>query len=175
MNKDKKLVFGILALLVSIVVVSISYAGFTQNLNINGTGSVQATDWSVHFANLTNGIRNGTANERTAPTIKSGNTSIGDYAVDFYDYNDFGMNNEKYDGVIFFRNTIPGNRYYGIYMTGNAQLYFTYERNDKTLDDLLQEMGIKNFKIDNKKTLKYDYPLTLYTPSNKNMDTKNFV
>ena len=84
MNKDKKLVFGILALLVSIVAVSISYAAFTQNLNINGTANVQATSWSVHFANLTNGVRSGTAVERTAPTIKSGRTDIGDYAVEFY-------------------------------------------------------------------------------------------
>lgn len=59
-----------------------------------------------------------------------------DYAVDFYDYNDFGMNNEKYDGVIFFRNTYPNDRYYGIYMTGNAQLYFTDDRNDSTLDSI---------------------------------------
>ena len=84
MNKDRKLVFGVLALLVGIIVISISYAAFTQNLNINGTGNVQATSWSVHFANLTNGVRNGTAVERTAPTIKSGRTDIGDYAVDFY-------------------------------------------------------------------------------------------
>ena len=84
MNKDRKLVFGVLALLVGIIVISITYAGFTQNLNINGTANVVATSWNVHFANLVNGIRNGTANERTAPTIKSGNTTIGDYAVDFY-------------------------------------------------------------------------------------------
>ena len=84
MNKDKKLVFGILALLVSIVAVSISYAAFTQNLNINGVANVQASNWSVHFANLTNGVRNGTAVEQTAPTIKSEQTSIGDYAVTFY-------------------------------------------------------------------------------------------
>ena len=84
MNKDKKLVFGILALLVSIVAVSISYAAFTQNLNINGVANVQASNWSVHFANLTNGVRNGTAVEQTTPTIKSGQTSIGDYAVTFY-------------------------------------------------------------------------------------------
>ncbi len=84
MSKDKKLVFGILALLVSIVAVSISYAAFTQNLNINGTGKVQATSWSVHFANLSNAITSGTANETTAPTIKSGRTDIGDYAVSFY-------------------------------------------------------------------------------------------
>ena len=84
MNKDKKLVFGVLALLVGIIVISISYAAFTQNLNINGTGNVQATSWSVHFANLSNAVTNGTAVERTAPTIKTGRTDIGDYAVDFY-------------------------------------------------------------------------------------------
>ena len=84
MNKDKKLVFGVLALLVGIIVISISYAAFTQNLNINGTGNVQATSWSVHFANLSNAVTNGTAVERTAPTIKSGRTDIGDYEVEFY-------------------------------------------------------------------------------------------
>ena len=55
-KKENKIVFGILALLVSIVAVSISYAAFTQNLNINGTGNVQATSWSVHFANLSNAV-----------------------------------------------------------------------------------------------------------------------
>ena len=84
MNKDKKVVFGLLALIVGIVAISISYAAFTQNLNINGTANVEATSWSVHFANLTNGVRNGTAVEQTAPTIKSGQTTIGDYSVDFY-------------------------------------------------------------------------------------------
>ena len=59
-----------------------------------------------------------------------------EYAVDFYDYNDFGINSEKYDGVIFFRITYPSDRYYGIYMTGNAQLYFTDYRNDNTLDKI---------------------------------------
>ena len=59
-----------------------------------------------------------------------------EYAVDFYDYNDFGINSEKYDGVIFFRNTYPSDRYYGIYMTGNARLYFTDYRNDNTLDKI---------------------------------------
>ncbi len=84
MNKDRKLVFGILALLVGIVAVSISYAAFTQNLNINGTANVQATNWSVHFANLSNGVRNGTASEVVAPTIKASRTDIGDYSVKFF-------------------------------------------------------------------------------------------
>ena len=84
MNKDRKLVFGILALLVGIIVISISYAAFTQNLNINGTGNVQATSWSVHFANLTNAVTSGTAHEDVAPTIKASRTDIGDYEVSFY-------------------------------------------------------------------------------------------
>ena len=84
MNKDRKLVFGILALVVGIVAVSISYAAFTQNLNINGTGNVQATSWSVHFANLTNAVTSGTAHEDVAPTIKASRTDIGDYEVSFY-------------------------------------------------------------------------------------------
>ena len=58
------------------------------------------------------------------------------YAVDFYDFNDFGRNTDTYDGVIFFRNTYPEDRYYGIYMTGNAKLYFTNDRNDITLDNI---------------------------------------
>ena len=84
MNKDRKVVFGILMLLVGIVAVSISYAAFTQNLNINGTANVQATNWSVHFANLSNGVRNGTASEVVAPTIKASRTDIGDYSVKFF-------------------------------------------------------------------------------------------
>ena len=84
MDKNRKLVFGILTLLASIVVVSITYAAFTQNLNINGTGNVQATSWSVHFANLTNAVTSGTAHEDVAPTIKASRTDIGDYEVSFY-------------------------------------------------------------------------------------------
>ena len=84
MDKNRKLVFGILALVTSLVVVSISYAAFTQNLNINGSANVQATSWSVHFANLTNAVTSGTAHEDVAPTIKASRTDIGDYEVSFY-------------------------------------------------------------------------------------------
>ena len=84
MNKNKKLVFGILALLVGIVAISISYAAFTQNLNINGTANVEATAWSVHFANLVKEDWGDTTQEATAPTIKASRTEIGDYSVDFY-------------------------------------------------------------------------------------------
>jgi uncharacterized membrane protein YgcG len=58
------------------------------------------------------------------------------YALDFYDFNDFGITYDKYDGVILFRNTYEYDPYYGSYMTGRAQLYFTDSRNDQVLDDI---------------------------------------
>jgi hypothetical protein len=82
MERSKNyVVFGILALIVSLVAVSLAYAGFTQNLNINGTANIKSVKWEVKFVNLSNEIATGTATELTAPTIKSGSTSIGDYSV----------------------------------------------------------------------------------------------
>lgn len=57
-----------------------------------------------------------------------------DYAVDFYDYNNFGIDYESYSGVILFRNTYESDPYYGIYHTGYAQQYFPEERSEATLD-----------------------------------------
>lgn len=82
MEKSKNyIVFGILALVVSLVAVSLAYAGFTQTLTINGSGTVKTVKWDVHFANLGTAVTTGTGSEITAPTIKSGATSIGDYVV----------------------------------------------------------------------------------------------
>lgn len=58
------------------------------------------------------------------------------YAADFYDYNDFGINYDKYSGVLLLRNTNPSDKYYNIYTFGDAQLYFSYERLENTLDDI---------------------------------------
>ncbi len=41
------LIFSILALIVSLIAVSLAYAGFTQSLNINGSGTVKAAKWYV--------------------------------------------------------------------------------------------------------------------------------
>lgn len=59
-----------------------------------------------------------------------------EYAADFYDYNDFGINNTLYDGVILFRNTYENDPYFNVYTFGNAQLYFPYERCENMLDDI---------------------------------------
>ena len=51
-----------------------------------------------------------------------------DYAVDFYDYNDFGIDFDKYNGIIIFVNMNESNRYFNFYMFGDAQLYFDNSR-----------------------------------------------
>lgn len=82
MERSKNyVVFGVLALVVSLVAISLAYAGFTQTLNINGSANVKSVKWDVHFANLGTAVTTGTASQLTAPTIKSNNTVIGDYSV----------------------------------------------------------------------------------------------
>ena len=44
-----------------------------------------------------------------------------DFAADFYDYNDFGINFESYSGVLLLRNTYEQDPYYNVYMFGEAQ------------------------------------------------------
>lgn len=62
-----------------------------------------------------------------------------DYAVDFYDYNDFGIDDEHYSGIIFFRNTYT-NPYYGVYFFGEAQLYYSEDRLDDMLDNIYNDI-----------------------------------
>lgn len=59
-----------------------------------------------------------------------------DYAADFYDYNDFGIDKENYSGVLLLRNTYSADPYFNVYTFGNAQLYFDYDRCEKMLDDI---------------------------------------
>lgn len=68
-----------------------------------------------------------------------------EYAVDFYDYNNFGVDYESYSGVILFRNTYELDPYYGIYNTGFAQQYFTEARYNATLDKIYNYFVNKNY------------------------------
>lgn len=57
------------------------------------------------------------------------------YAQDFYDYNDFGIDDKYYSGVLILRNAYPDYPYYSIRSFGEAQLYFSGKRTDTMLDD----------------------------------------
>lgn len=68
-----------------------------------------------------------------------------DYSADFYDYNDFGLDLDKYSGVLLFRNTYEEDPYYDIYTFGNAQLYFSYNRLENVLDNIYDDLHNGNY------------------------------
>ena len=68
-----------------------------------------------------------------------------EYATDFYDYNDFGMDFEKYDGVLIFRNAYSSDPFYNIYTFGDAQLYFPFERCEEILDSIYPYFSTHNY------------------------------
>lgn len=66
------------------------------------------------------------------------------YASDFYDYNDFGMDYNN-SGVLLFRNTYSNDPYYNIYMFGDAQLYLSQDRVEVILDNIYNHLHNKNY------------------------------
>lgn len=68
-----------------------------------------------------------------------------DYAADFYDYNDFGINFDNYSGILLLRNDYSYDRYYDIYTFGDAQLYFDQSRYDNILDGIYNDFVGKRY------------------------------
>ena len=66
------------------------------------------------------------------------------YADNFYDYNDFGLNFEKYSGTILIRNINRLDPYYYMGTTGNARLYYD-DRLDYILDAIFYDMKTGNY------------------------------
>ena len=64
-----------------------------------------------------------------------------EYAADFYDYNDFGLNFENNSGILFLRNKNESDPYYDMYTFGNAQLYFINSRYDDILDSIYPDIS----------------------------------
>ena len=67
------------------------------------------------------------------------------YAVDFYDYNDFGINDDHYSGVLLYRNATSLSPYYALYTFGDAQLYFDNQRINEILDSVYNDFILKNY------------------------------
>ena len=109
MEKSRNyVVFGVLALVVSLVAVSLAYAGFSQQLNINGSASIKNASWNVHFLAPRTDTPVGTASWATAPAL-AGATKIGDFSatlnapgdeLDFdFDVENTGTFNAKLDSI----------------------------------------------------------------------------
>lgn len=67
------------------------------------------------------------------------------FASDFYDFNDFGIDLEKYSGVLLFRNTYADDPYFDMFSFGNAQLKYYDSRMSDILDDIYPEISSKNY------------------------------
>jgi len=81
MDKKRNLgiVGGIVALGLIVLFVGIVYAGYNQDLTINGSGTVKLSSWKILFTNVSAPNLGGTAKQVTPPGITA--TKIGDYAV----------------------------------------------------------------------------------------------
>ena len=67
------------------------------------------------------------------------------FASDFYDFNDFGIDMEKYSGVLLFRNTYADNPYFDMFSFGEAQLKYYDSRMSDILDDIYPEISSKSY------------------------------
>ena len=68
-----------------------------------------------------------------------------DFAADFYDFNDFGIDFKSYNGVLLFRNTYEADPYYDMYSFGDAQLYYPSNRMSNILDRIYNNMHNGNY------------------------------
>lgn len=75
---------SVVALLLAVVGMTIGFAAFSTTLNIQGTGQVKGSKFSVIFADLGAAQTVGTASEVTGgtPEIQEGSTTISNYQVE---------------------------------------------------------------------------------------------
>lgn len=82
MKSNKKVLYSLiaLALLLSIVGISVGFASMSTTLNMNGVANVTPASWKIKFQNLSNASITGYAEVLSNPTIQS-DTHIGDYSI----------------------------------------------------------------------------------------------
>lgn len=95
-RKDGQII-AIAALAIAIVFMSVGFAVFAQNLNINGTATVEAASWDIHFDPSTFALSTGS--EAVTQSFDAGNTTLtwsttlsqpGDFAEFTVDAKNFG-------------------------------------------------------------------------------------
>ena len=83
MKENRKALYSFvaLALVLSIVGISVGFAAMSTELRINGSANVVPASWKIKFSNLSAPTISGAATVTTAPTIQS-DTHIGNYEVE---------------------------------------------------------------------------------------------
>jgi len=82
MKDNRKVLYGLvaLALVLSVVGISVGFASMSQDLTISGTTEVVPATWKIKFADLSSPTIAGTATVEEPPVI-TGDTHIGDYEI----------------------------------------------------------------------------------------------
>ncbi len=81
-NKKTIGILGVMILILVVVsVIGITYAAFTQELQIEGTASAKAASWKIKFKELQEAETIGTAKEIEKPSIESGDTKISGFVA----------------------------------------------------------------------------------------------
>ena len=78
MEKERKIkVLSLVALIVAVLGLTVAFAALSQTLTINGTASVNAAEWDVHFENLDNeASAYGNASVNKEPVIEGNNITF---------------------------------------------------------------------------------------------------
>ncbi len=77
MEKERKIkTLSLVALIVAVLGLTVAFAALSQTLTINGTASVDAAEWDVHFENLTEVYVRGSAEVLSEPVIGNDGKSI---------------------------------------------------------------------------------------------------
>ena len=89
-NKKRNILLGVL--IVGVISMTVAFAALSTNLSINGTASLPATSWNIHFANgvdNTSGTHaNGKTNRGTITGLQFAATSISNFTATLYQPND---------------------------------------------------------------------------------------
>ena len=104
-RKDGQII-AIAALAIAIVFMSVGFAVFAQNLNINGTATVEAASWDIHFDQSTFAITTGS--KAVTQSFDAGSTTLtwsttlsqpGDFAEFTVDVKNFGTLDAKLKSI----------------------------------------------------------------------------
>ena len=88
MDKSKNyILFGFLALLVSLIAAALAYISYQQSLDVE-SNTLNDVEWNVHFINLAISHKSDGVIVNIAPTI-TGGTVINDYSITFTKIDDY--------------------------------------------------------------------------------------
>ena len=89
-NKKRNILLGVLIL--GVISMTVAFAALSTTLSINGTASLPATSWNIHFANgvdnTPNTHANGKVNKGTITGLQFAATSISNFTATLYQPND---------------------------------------------------------------------------------------